>query len=66
MSSVNDQPAIPPQQDSSVENKPLDAKRREELLRLMQAWRDDDPEEQRETLKALQKALGEEESDWGL
>ena len=66
MSSVNDQPSITPRQDKPVENQPLDAKRREELLRLMQSWRDDDPEEQRETLKALQKALGEEGSDWGL
>ncbi len=60
MSSVNDQPSITPRQDKPVENQPLDTKRREELLRLMQSWREGDEQEQKETLEFLQKALDED------
>lgn len=61
MSSINDQPLIVSQQNTSTENAlSEDAKKREALIRLLQSWREGDEQEQVETLRLLQQALDED------
>jgi len=61
LSSINDQPLIVSQQNTSTENAlSEDAKKREALIRLLQSWREGDEQEQVETLRLLQQALDED------
>ncbi len=61
MSSVNDQPSFVSQQDTSTDSTHSeDIKKREAFIRLLESWREEDEQEQIETLKLLQQFLDED------
>ena len=61
MSSVNDKPSIVSHQDNTIDNAlSEDMKKREAFVRLLKSWREEDEQEQIETLKLLQQFLDED------